>query len=552
MEYFPPETLKSRGSYEQYDVIEQIGEGTYGKVFKAIQKATRTQVALKVIPISTSLDDGVTFTAIREIKNLLQLAPCKNVVNMLDSFFSKDNELVVVLEYFEYDLSGLLSVSGTGFGLPQIKYFMRQVLEALHQCHSSGLMHRDMKAANLLVNKTGEVKLADMGLMTTFDMKAMHSSNVVTLWYRSPELLLGFESYGPAVDLWSAGCIFLELFTKKSPFPGQNELHQLELICRICGTPAEENFPGISRAPGYKQLAQFQFPRQLRSIYRQLPPDALDLLERLLCLDPRRRIRAQEALRHPFFLNAPAPAAPSRVCLYDSLHEFEVKKRRRQELERADPAKRARQEVSPPNTNAANGSSSLSTFLRSSSPANLNGTNGARLSPTNTSPDRSPGSGSGREEGELRNSPPKPAVSSRPAASKSPAAAFVSRPPLKSTSPAARSPAPLSRSPAPSHRNLLSQSAPGPFADSSSVPAPQRASSAPSASMPPPPPIAFPAVDPFAFAAENQNQASAAPSSSAFLLPQSAKRAASYVNPYVQPAKRRPPAVLDTAAAAAI
>lgn len=330
-------------------------------------------------------------------------------------------------------------------------------------------------------------------------------------------------------------------------------MHQLELICRVCGTPNEENFPGISRAPGYKYLAQMQFPRQLRSVYRHLPPDALDLLERLLCLDPRRRIRAQEALRHPFFLNPPAPASPSRICPYDSLHEYEVKKRRRLELERSDPAKRARQEVSPPH-HAPNGTShaaaaaaaasataaAAASFLRSSSPARMNGF-GTRTSPTSrTSPDEP----SPLEEGELRNSPPKPAISSRPAASKSPAAAFVPRPPVNTASSPARLPA------VPAHRNPLSQSAPAPVADSSPLSSPQRTVSAPSACMPPPPPISFPAVDPFAFASENPSAVST------FVLPRSAKRAASYVNPYLQPAKKRPATVLSsstssTAAAAA-
>lgn len=308
----------------------------------------------------------VSFTAIREINNLIQLAKCKNVVDMHDSFL-QDGELVIVLEFCEYDLSALLSVPNIEFALPQAKYYLKQVLEACHQCHSNGLMHRDVKAANVLINREGLLKLADLGLMTTFDRTMQHSSHVVTLWYRAPELLLGEACYGPAVDLWSVGCVMVELFTKHSPFPGRSEPEQLDLISQVCGTPTEENYPGVEKAPLFGKLLvnKPQHQRRLRQIYAsRMSEEALDLLEKLLTLDPRRRIKAQEALRHPFFTAAPAvPSSPPRITSYESIHEYQVKMKRKLAAEQKEaaasaaaaskrprPAPAPERETSPPST----------------------------------------------------------------------------------------------------------------------------------------------------------------------------------------------------------
>jgi serine/threonine protein kinase len=236
-----------------------------------------------------------------------------------------------VLEYHEYDLVGLLSCTSGELPLSHIRWYLRQAAEAIHQCHANGLMHRDVKAANMLVNRDAELRLADFGLMTTFDdPHVQHSHNVVTLWYRAPEILLGDALYGPAVDLWALGCLMVELFTKSSPFPGQNDSHQLELILRTCGTPSEDTYPGVKRTPGYQKLVS-KWPvhnSTLLERFRSFPPEALDLLSGLLVLDPRRRLRAQEVLRHPFFSasSSSPPPLPSRV---ESLHEFELRAKRK-------------------------------------------------------------------------------------------------------------------------------------------------------------------------------------------------------------------------------
>ena len=177
-------------------------------------------------------------------------------------------------------------------------------------------------AANLLLTDKGVVKLADFGLMTNAKKKKLFSSNVVTLWYRAPELLLGCQQYGPEVDMWSVGCIFIELMTKKSPFPGKDEMHQAHLIWNVCGAPNDQSWPNWRKLPlanDPKFRPKQPFKRRLRDIFHRFPPDALDLLERMLTLDSSKRITASDALDHPFFWSPPDPVDPSKYSIQQVL-----------------------------------------------------------------------------------------------------------------------------------------------------------------------------------------------------------------------------------------
>lgn len=149
----------------------------------------------------------------------------------------------------EHDLSGLIE-SGLVYWTPDnIAYVIRQIIDGLAYCHSKNLLHRDVKSSNILVNKLGQVKVADFGLSRTHDSddkQRLYSNRVVTLYYRPPELLLGEERYGPAVDVWSCGAILGELFTGKPIFKGQTEWGQFEMISKCCGTPNVTNWPEVS------------------------------------------------------------------------------------------------------------------------------------------------------------------------------------------------------------------------------------------------------------------------------------------------------------------
>jgi len=152
------------------------------------------------------------------------------------------------------------------------------------------------------------------------------STNVVTLWYRAPELLLGMTKYGPKVDLWSAGCIFVELLEKSSPFPGKTESQQMELIFKLCGTPNEHTWPGVSKLPEYKNISG-RFFNKIDDVYGHLNPEALDLLKKLLTPDPEKRISASDALDHDYFWQDPIPppiGTPMHLNV-SSIHEYEMK-----------------------------------------------------------------------------------------------------------------------------------------------------------------------------------------------------------------------------------
>lgn len=330
---FAPVKGKQRLSYEDFEIISQVGEGTYGRVYKARHIQTHKLCALKVVN-NVQEEEGLSFTAIREIRYLQQLSSNRNVIGLQGTFYSRDEELVLVFEYMEHDLSGLLSLKNVQLSPAQIKCLMKQLLEGLHQCHQQGIMHRDIKAANLLLSN-GVLKLADFGLASNFARRKMFSTNVVTLWYRAPELLLGQNVYGPKVDMWSAGCIFIELLTRQSPFPGNDEREQMEHIFRICGTPSESVWPGVSKLENWPMLKDMPvFRNRLRETFGAKIDDlALSLLSKLLTLDPNQRFDAAQALDHDYFWKDPMPCDPSALPRYPAMHEYEAKKTRQNQKE---------------------------------------------------------------------------------------------------------------------------------------------------------------------------------------------------------------------------
>ncbi|KAL2946910.1 hypothetical protein AAZX31_20G042400 [Glycine max] len=352
-------------SVDCFEKLEQIGEGTYGQVYMAREIKTGEIVALKKIRMDNERE-GFPITAIREIKILKKLHH-ENVINLKEIVTSpgpeKDEQgrpdgnkykggIYMVFEYMDHDLTGLADRPGMRFTVPQIKCYMRQLLTGLHYCHVNQVLHRDIKGSNLLIDNEGNLKLADFGLARSFsnEHNANLTNRVITLWYRPPELLLGTTRYGPAVDMWSVGCIFAELLHGKPIFPGKDEPEQLNKIFELCGAPDEVNWPGVSKTPWYNQFKPTRpMKRRLREVFRHFDRHALELLEKMLTLDLAQRITAKDALDAEYFWTDPLPCDPkshyySYVWLslpkYESSHEFQTKKKRQQQRQNEENAKR--------------------------------------------------------------------------------------------------------------------------------------------------------------------------------------------------------------------
>jgi cyclin-dependent kinase 2 len=246
-------------------------------------------------------DEGVPSTAIREISLLRELRQV-NIVKLLDVIHST-NKLYLVFEYLDQDLKHYMDSVRDPLKPELIKSYLNQLLRGVAYCHSRRVLHRDLKPQNLLIDKLGALKLADFGLARAFGIPLRpYTHEVITLWYRAPEILLGAKNYSTPVDVWSVGCIFAEMLTKRPLFPGDSEIDELFRIFRTLGTPDEQVWPGVSRLPDYKPNNFPQWPAQpLVSIIPPIDPVGLDLLQKMLTYEPAKRISAKEALDHPYF-----------------------------------------------------------------------------------------------------------------------------------------------------------------------------------------------------------------------------------------------------------
>ncbi|XP_008781045.1 protein IMPAIRED IN BABA-INDUCED STERILITY 1-like isoform X2 [Phoenix dactylifera] len=313
---------------ESFERMDKIGQGTYSSVFRARELDTGKIVALKRVRFDVYEPESVRFMA-REIQILRRLDH-PNIAKLEGLITSRlSSSIYLVFDYMEHDLAGLLSAPDINFSEPQIKCYMRQLLSGLEHCHSRGIMHRDIKCANLLINNEGILKIADFGLANFFSAGQIQplTSRVVTLWYRPPELLLGSTDYEASVDLWSVGCVFAEVFLRKPIFQGRTEVEQIHKIFKLCGSPPEE-FWKKSKLP-HATLFKPQQPYGscLRETLKRLPENAFNLLETFLSVEPYRRGTASTALASEYFKSKPYACAPSSSPKYPPNKEIDAKAR---------------------------------------------------------------------------------------------------------------------------------------------------------------------------------------------------------------------------------
>lgn len=334
---------------DAYEKKYQVGEGTYGSVFVASDRSTNEIVAMKRINTEQE-ENGFPITALREVK-LLKGLTHPNMVTLKEIVCSKEQgtggalpkNVFMVFEYLEYDLTGVLETPEIRLTSDHVKSWARQLLEGVHYMHKNKVIHRDLKASNLLINRHGELKIADWGLARSWNTEMKRLTNkVITLWYRPPELLLGMIDYSTKIDMWSVGCIVAEMFRRSSFLKGRNEVHQLELIYKVCGTPNTQEWPNLEKkcrlwknfAPGPKDRI---YPNRLAQCLRENLPhpkwmtnEAINLIGKLMTENPCARWSAAQALDAEYFFEDPMFKKAKDLNMkfaVTSVHEMDCRKK---------------------------------------------------------------------------------------------------------------------------------------------------------------------------------------------------------------------------------
>ena len=271
-------------SLENYQKQEKLGEGTYGVVYKAIDKRDGETVALKRIRLDQE-EEGIPPTSIREISILKELNH-PNIVKLRE-VINTPGKLTLAFEYLDKDLKKFLEKQHGPMRPELIKSYAYQILSGLCYCHCHRIIHRDMKPQNLLLNRSGYIKICDFGLARAFTIPLrVYTHEVVTLWYRAPEILLGSQFYSLPIDIWSTGCIIAEMFNRKPLFYGDSEIDELFCIFQVLGTPTDENFPGVTQLPAYSSTFPNWRPKNLADVIPTADPLAIDLIQKMLKYDP--------------------------------------------------------------------------------------------------------------------------------------------------------------------------------------------------------------------------------------------------------------------------
>lgn len=281
----------------------KLGEGTYGVVYKAIDTKNGETVALKIMKFDQE-EDGIPPTTLREM-SILRSISHTNIVSLKDVII-QPGSLILIQEYLDYNLRQLLLKVKKALDLPLIRSYSFQLLCGIFVLHTHRIIHRDIKPENLLLDVKGLLKICDFGLSRYFTLPLrQYSPDVVSEWYRAPELLFGTKFYELSIDIWSAGCIIAEMIRGAPLFQGDSDLDQIHQIFKVLGTPTEDTMPNYADLQkDFPGIAQY--PRaDLGEILQTDDEFLIDLVSKMLQYNPMRRLTAQDALKHPFFDNIP-------------------------------------------------------------------------------------------------------------------------------------------------------------------------------------------------------------------------------------------------------
>jgi len=295
---------KTNNEFGGYTKIELIGEGAYGKVYKVKQSENGKIYAMKKLFFREE-KEGLPSSAVREIAILNGLNHI-NIVKLVE-VIQIEKKLSLVFEYAKQDLKKEIDASNEGLDSIKIKSYLFQLLKGIQYLHDNKVLHRDLKPANILISDQGILKIADFGLSRSFAINTKNYINeVVTLYYRSPDVLLGNRNYLTSIDIWSIGCIFAEMAIGKPLFYANQEIDQLKRIFRILGTPSESNWPEAFKLQDWNpdKFEVYQ-PQSLSKYITKLDNNGLDLLGKMLMMNPERRISLTGALNHPYFDDVP-------------------------------------------------------------------------------------------------------------------------------------------------------------------------------------------------------------------------------------------------------
>ncbi|OAO17914.1 sporangia induced mitogen-activated protein kinase [Blastocystis sp. ATCC 50177/Nand II] len=286
----------------KYSYIKNIGEGSYGVVISVEDMETRMKYAVKKIP--NVLDNiGNGFRVYREIQ-IMRHCNHDNVLKLIDVDVDPERENftdLMTMELMETDLNRVI-YSNQVLTDDHIQFFTYQIFRGLKYLHSAGIIHRDLKPSNLLVNSNCDLKICDFNLARDEYAQDIMTEYVQTRWYRAPEVMLSSQQYNHAVDVWSVGCIMAELLNRRVLFKGTTYINQLQLICNLLGLPEEKDLDFVTNERGLKFLEkQNKIPQDLRRVFPTATEKCLDLLQRTLCINPKKRITVDEALAHPYF-----------------------------------------------------------------------------------------------------------------------------------------------------------------------------------------------------------------------------------------------------------